>query len=185
MAEIQLTRIKSIYGEIKGYLEGLPQQEGTGAASGPFVVPTTIGKKFNDAIDELTRVSNTDYSRFKVNNAEGSGTLNIREVRPSMHGAVCRLEEEFNFGRNNDISTPAIIINNKNQNEISVQVNYSLSQLIEESKDESGEKLRQLEKELDKPNKSWDTIKPILIWILNFSKELFIKILPILLEKRI
>lgn len=184
MAEIQLTRIKSIYGEIKGYLEGLPQ-EGKGAASGPFVVPAVIVRKFNDAIDELTKISNTDYSRFKVDKAEGSGTLNIREVKPSMHGLVCRLEEEFNFGRNNEISTPAIIINNKNQNEISVQVNYSLSQLIDESEDESKIKLKQLEDELNKPQKNWDSIKPILIWILNFSKELFIKILPILLEKKI
>ena len=184
MAEIQLTRIKSIYGEIKGYLEGLPE-EGKGAASGPFVVPTVIARKFNDAIDELTKISDTDYSRFKLDKTEGSGTLNIREVRPSMHAAVCSLEEEFNFGRNNDVSTPAIIINNKNQNEISVQVNYSLAQLIKESGDGSREKLRQLENELKKPQKNWEAIKPILIWILNFSKELFIKILPILLEKKI
>jgi len=184
MAEVQPTKIKSIYGEIKGYLEGLPE-EGKGAASGPFVVPAVIAKKFNDAIDELIKISGTDYSRFKVNKAESTGTLNIREVRPSMHAAVCRLEEEFNFGRNNYVSTPAIIINNKNQNEISVQINYSLAQLIKESEDESKEKLRQLENELKKPQKNWEAIKPILIWILNFSKELFIKILPILLEKKI
>lgn len=183
MAEIQLTKIKSIYGELKGYLEGLPQ-EGKGAMSGPFVVPSAIGKKFNNAIDELTQVSDTDYSRFKVN-VESNGVLNIREVKPSMHAAVCRLEEEFGFNKSSDISTPAIIINNKNQNEISLQVNYTLPQLIEESNDESKEKLKQLEEELNKPYKNWNVIRPILIWLLNFSKELFIKIIPILLEKKI
>ncbi len=183
MAEVQLTKIKSIYGEIKGYLEGLPQ-EGKGAMSGPFVVPAVVGKKFNSAVDELTTISNTDYSRFKVN-AEGNGTLNIREVRPSMHAVVCRLEEEFGFNKNNDRSIPAIIINNKNQNEISLELNYSLSQLVEEANDESKEKLKRLEDELNRPNKNWEVIKPILKWILDFSKELFIKIIPILLEKKI
>lgn len=182
MQEKLLIKIKGIYGEIKGYLEGLPK-EGSGAASGHWVVPGTIARSFNNAIDELTNITSINYSRFKIND-EGKQTLNIREIRPKMHGAVCRLEEEFGLGKNN-VSNPAIIINNKNQNEISIQLNYSLSQLIEESVGESKDKLEKLKEELNKPQKNWETIKSILVWILNFSKELFIKVIPIILEKKI
>lgn len=89
------------------------------------------------------------------------------------------------LSKSNSASNQAIIINNKNQNEISIQLNYSLSQLIEESAGESKDKLEKLEEELNKPQKNWETIRSILIWILNFSKELFIKIIPIILEKKI
>lgn len=95
MQEGLLIKIKAIYGEIKGYLEGLPK-EGSGASSGPWVVPGAIAKKFNNAIDELITITSTNYSRFKIND-EGRPTLNIREVKPTMHAAVCRLEEEFSF----------------------------------------------------------------------------------------
>jgi hypothetical protein len=51
--------------------------------------------------------------------------------------------------------------------------------------DESKRKLGQLNEELDKPQKNWEVIKDILVWILNFSKDLFLEILPIILQKKL
>ena len=183
MAEIKLTRIKSLYGEVKGYLMSLPK-----VTSGPFVIPTQIGRNYNTAVDELTNISETDYSRFKIPNIEerGGSDLNIRLVEPQMSALVNRLQEEFSFGMSSSNSQPTIAIFNKNENTNTIEINYTINDLIEEeSNDEGKDKLRELKKELDKPTGNWDTIKNLLIWILNYSKELSLKTIPIILQHKL
>jgi len=59
MAEIQRQRIRGLYGELKGILKVLPSGDKSPA-------PPSVGKQLNMAIDELSSVSDTDYSRFKL-----------------------------------------------------------------------------------------------------------------------
>lgn len=185
MAEIQLTRIRSIYGDIKGLLSQIPPTD-----KERFVKDFTV-KMFNDALDELSRVSNTDYASYKVPDSQRNKTWPERYesiiVRGQIGRVVSRLEEEYAFGRESGgYQSPSIVIFNKNQNEISVQINYTVSELIDKTDNEEGKtQLRELRDELEKPNKNWEKIKSILIWILNFSKELFLEVLPIILQKKI
>lgn len=185
MAEIQLTKIKSIYGDIKGLLSQIPPVDKE------HFIKAFIVKTFNDALDELTKISNTDYLKYKVPNSERDPNWPDRYesavVRAQIGRVVSRLEEEYSFSRESGTQqSPGIVIFNKNQNEISLQINYTINDLIEKYDDEeSKEKLRNLQDELGKPNKNWEIIKAILIWILNFSKDLFLEIVPIILQKKI
>lgn len=184
MAEIKVARIKSLFGELKGYLEGLPTDR-----SGPFIVEMETGNNFNTAIEELSTISETDYSRFKIPGIDGrtSGSLSIRIVKPKMTGIVSRLGEEYGFGQTDHSSTsPSIVIFNKNQSEISLEINYTINDLIADEKNENGKtKLKELKEELGKSDKNWEIIKSTLIWILNYSKELSLKIIPLILQSKL
>jgi hypothetical protein len=184
MAEIQLTRIKSIYGDLKGLLNQVPLTE-TNSMIDEFLVI-----QLNNVLDNLTRVADTDFSQYKV--PENKRIENWQEkfptdiVRVQLGRVISRLESEYNFGEKNHSQTPGIVIFNKNESEISLKINYSISDLISRSTDgESKRKLAQLDEELNKAEKNWETIKGILIWILNFSKNLFLEILPIILQKKL
>lgn len=179
MNEIQLTQIKSLYGEIKGYFDSIDT-----SSSGPYIVPRSIGENYNTAVDELTQVSNTDYSRLKISARDFREAMNRRLVRSQMSALVTRLENEYGFGQETVTPSPGIVIFNKNENEISLKINYTINDLIDRSTDdEEKNKLTQLNKELSNQNKNWNKIKRILIWILNFSKDLFLKVIPIILQK--
>lgn len=184
MAEIQLTRIKSIYGDIKGLLSKIPLAE-TNSLVDEFLVT-----QLNSALDNLTRVAETDFSSYKI--PENKRVSDWPEkfpadiVRAQLGRAIARLEEEYGFGQESQASTPSIVIFNKNESEISLKINYTINDLISRSiNDESKRKLGQLNEELDKPQKNWEVIKGILVWILNFSKDLFLEVLPIILQKKL
>lgn len=186
MGEIQLTRIRSVYGDIKGLLSQIPQPDKDAYVSA-FVV-----NGFNSAIDELSKITDTDYSRYKVTieaivHDTSHGHYYSASVRPQIGRVISRLEEEYGFGKNvNNQLSPNIVIFNKNQNEFSLQINYTINDLIDKTgDDEEKTKLRELRDELEKTDKNWEKIKSILIWIINFSKDLFLEILPIILQKKL
>lgn len=185
MAEIQLAKIKSIYGDIKGLLSEIPSPD-----KEKLVNDFTV-KMFNDVIDELSQVSNTDYSKYKIPNSQHTRPWPDMYasviVRAQIGRVVSRLETEFGFGREHERQqSPSIVILNKNQNEISLQINYTINDLVDKIDNEEGKiQLRELRDELEKPAKNWEKIKAILIWILNFSKDLFLEVLPIILQKKL
>ena len=182
MAEIQLVRIKSLYGEARGYLDAIKKGSG---ASGPYTVPRSIVDNFNLIVDEVSRISDTDYSRSKIPEHELRQIMSFRLVEPLVSGFVTRLEQEYGFGQENH-TQPGIVIFNKNESEISLKINYTINDLISKiDNDEGKTKLSELKNELEKPQRNWETIKGILIWILNFSKDLFLEVLPIILQKKL
>ena len=183
MAEIQIIKIKSYYGDLKGLLNEIPE---VGKA---YFIKTFIITSFNQILDDLSSVSGTDYSAYKIPESQldtGGRGCDITLARTQVSRIVTRLTQEFGFGQNvTENSSPSIVIFNKNQSEISLQINYTLNDLIARTEDAEGKrKLDELKNELEKPSKNWDVIKPILIWILNFSKDLFLKVLPILLQTK-
>lgn len=186
MGEVTITRIKSIYGDLRGLLEEISNETSA-------VISSILVKGFNGAINDLSSVSGTDYSQYKITEeARAPSTASqlyyrANIVKAQIRRVTNRLEQEYNLGsKNADGSSPNIVIFNKNHNEVSVQIDYSISDLISKSEnDEEKEKLRELKEELEQPNKSWDKIKSILIWTLNFSKEAFLKILPIIIQSKI
>lgn len=150
-------------------------------------------ERYNNTVSKISEISDVDYSDHKVDLIERqkdqsyndqhypSNGYPVSAVRFQIMGLLSRLEEEYSFAMN--LESPQVVIMNKNQNEVTVQVNYTISQLINSAEGEEKEKLQTLKEELEKPNHQWDKIKPILIWVANFSQELFFKVLPILLEK--
>ena len=183
MAEIQLTRIKSVYGDLKGLLSQIPLAQ-TNSLVDEFLVD-----QLNQALDNLSRVSESDYSSYKIpaskKLADWLEKYPTDIVRAQLGRVISKLEQEYSFDKP-QTQTPGIVIFNKNENEISMKINHSINELIEKSPtEESKGKLKQLDDELKKGTKNWDVIKNILIWILNFSKELFLEIIPIIIQKKI
>ena len=185
MAEIKLTRIRSAYGDLKGQLSQLPLPNDSALVEG-FIVD-----QLNETLDQLTTLTGTDYSSYKIPQSQGSpdwpGKFSSTVTRTQMGRVISRLEEEYGFGQAHQATTsPAIAIFNQNSNEVNLQINYTIDSLIEQSSDEEEKtNLKVLQEELDKPEKDWDRIKIILIWIINFSKDLFLKIVPIILSKKL
>lgn len=185
MAEIQLTRIKSIYGDLRGLLSQIPLAE-TNSLVNQFIV-----SQIHQTVDNLSSATNSDYSTYKIPDDQryedwpDSFPANI--VRAQLGRVISRLENEYGFGQNSQSSTnPGIVIFNKNQNEISLEINYTINDLIADEVDDGGKgKLKELKEELEKPDKNWERIKAILIWILNYSKELSLKIIPIILQSKL
>jgi len=185
MAEIQLAKIKSVYGDIKGLLSEIPP------ADKEQLVNAFTVKTFNEELDDLSQVSNTDYSKYKIPESQHTRPWpNMHAsvtVRAQIGRIVSRMETEFGFGRENKGQlSPSIVILNKNQNEISLQINYTINDLVDKTENEEEKiRLRELKDELEKPTKNCEKIKSILIWILNFSKDLFLEVLPIILQKKL
>ncbi|EKE20773.1 MAG: hypothetical protein ACD_7C00489G0004 [uncultured bacterium] len=184
MAEIKLTRIRSIYGDVKGLLSQIPDPSKQSMVK-EFTVQT-----FNCVVDELSQIAETDYSNCKIPESQRSNNWHDSfpsiVVRAQIGRLVSHLEEEFSFGKNQATSSPSIAIFNRNNNEVSVQINYTINDLIEKIEEDEGKtQLRELRDELEKSDKNWEKIKSILIWILNFSKDLFLEVLPIILQNKI
>lgn len=179
MAELKVTRIKSLYAEAKGYLESIDKNSAVGSQ---YTVPRSIVDNYNSIVDETSQIAGTDYSRCKIPERELRQIMSFRVVEPLIASFIKRLELEYGFSSPNS-ATPAIAIINENSNKV-IQTNYTINNLISQETDaEAKQKLKQLNEELDKENKNWDSIKKILIWIINFSAELFLKVLPTILEK--
>ncbi len=184
MAEIQLTRIRSLYGDVKGLLSQIPLPEQDSMVK-EFVV-----EQYNEVVNKLSVQTSTDYSTYSIPDSQRvddwpemyPSTI----VRAQIGRIIARLEEEYGFNNTNNSSAPTIAIFNKNNNTNTIEINFTIEDLIRKTSDEQNkEKLTELKYELEKPTKDWDKIKPILIWLINASKDLFIQVVAILLEKKI
>jgi len=100
MAEIQIARIKSLYGEAKGYFDAIKDE----SATGPYTVPRTIVDKYNTIVDDVSHISGTDYSRSKIPESELRSIMSVRLVKPLMAAFIGRLEQEYNFNQSSNRS---------------------------------------------------------------------------------
>lgn len=91
-----------------------------------------------------------------------------------------RFEETFPSDHTKNDQPSVVILN---QNTLAVTINNNIDKLISSAKtDEEKQKLTELDIELKKEHKSWEKIKPIMIWVLNYSKDLSLQIIPIILK---
>lgn len=177
MAEVLRVRIKSLYGEIAGILSQLP------LASQNFSLPPQIASQYNAAVDELTAISSTDYSRFKLISedvyAEGEYYTSI--VRSKVGSLVKRLEEEHDYGNSGAAASSPVIVTVQQNQTLNVNV-IPIQQLISSTSDEdlkvALEELRKAIEEEKNPSKA----STILTTVMNKSWELFIQVLPYVLE---
>ena len=180
MAEIQRTRIKSLYGEAAGILSQLP------LASQASAVPPSIGQQYNAIIDELNGVAETDYSRHKLTGTDmwigNSSQYDMTVCRSKMGSLVKRLEEEYDFGLAASAQTaPVIVTVNQNQQ---VTLNVTpVQEIIESTDDEELKSVLEELKQLLQTTKDPEKASSLLTKIQQKSWQVFMKVLPVVLEQ--
>lgn len=177
MAEVQLQRLKGLYGEIAGILYELPKNDtDTVLFSGHIV------EQYNAVVDEISQVSNTDYNRHKIskdsNYADGYHT--IATVRSKIGSLVRRLEQEYGFSLKDSRNTPVVVTVQQNQT-VNITVT-PIQTLINDTEDEIlRDQLEDLRHAVE-VDKSPSATRKVLKVIMEKSWELFIKVLPYVLE---
>jgi len=179
MAEIKLQRIKSLYGEVTGILSQLPLTEKTSC------YPPSIVKQYNGAVDELSTVTTTDYGRHKIGDEdrwEGRNDwYDSQIVRSKMGSIISRLEQEYGFGDAKGLVSPMVLTINQNQ-QVSISIT-PINEIINETTDEDIKRLlAELKNEVE-ITKNKSKIKDLLAKVLEKSWEVFIRVLPYILEK--
>jgi hypothetical protein len=174
MDEKQHVGIKSIYGEITGILGQLPSIRETST------VPVAIADQYNSAVDELTRVSGTDYSRHRTPYDNDRFTL-TSNIRTRVGSLARRLEQEYGYGDSKSAPlNPVIVTVNQNQ-QLSVSIT-PIQQIIDSSQSEElRDDLDELKIALEQ-SKDSKKASGLLNAIQQKSWETFIAVLPVVLE---
>ncbi len=180
-------KLESIFEQIEGLKNQLENDKG-------WFHVALIRETYHPLIDEMSEATGEDCSKFKVPNSA------YKVMNPSMSGGTAIYERQTTLVKismahghlkqllglsSNDKNQAAVSgVTIINQNTLALDIKFTVSQLIERANSEAErEKLAELEEELSKSDKNWDRIKDILIWILNFSKDLFIQVVPELLKR--
>lgn len=127
MAEIQRTKIKSLYGDLKGLLNEIPEFHKA------YWVQSNIVLTFNQVLDDLSKISNTDYSIYQVPMSEMDTerrAFEITRVRTQISRVVSRLEEEHNFKSNGSESSPNMVINQNQSQSQSISLILDIQEKI-------------------------------------------------------
>jgi hypothetical protein len=182
--------IRGLYGELLGLYTTISDPK-LGSVEDEFV------EQYNSTVDNLNiQIADDRLERFKIthrskvrHNQPSVGTYSEwwdnNGVKAKIYSLVSYLEHEFQIERQNVNQTsknqPSIVI--LNQNTLAVTINQTLDTLIQEAKNKKEkEKLTELNEELKKPNQSWEKISPILIWIINYGRDLSLQVIPIILK---
>jgi hypothetical protein len=179
MADRTLQQVKALYGEILGIADHLPTS---------LLNPSVI-ELYNGAVDELSKVSNSDYSRFEATHADISRNFKntvyrVDTVKPKMGALLSRLEQEFDLhkpSRGEQLSSPTIVtINNNNQFSVTiVPIQEVLQSITDVDLCADVEAL----KEVIQGDKDKHKASSLLNRIQQKSWDVFIALLPIVLEQ--
>lgn len=178
MAEVQLLKVRSVYGEIAGILSQIP------LGKDRAVVNAQTVDQYNGAVDELSTEANTDYSRFKLSRRDSyDGRDYLTDiVRPRIGALVKKLEEEYGLGSGGNSNGTAPIVLNVTQNQqLTVSVT-PIQQLIESTTNEEIRNELEELKRLLETGRDQKATSNILISLQKKSWEIFIKVLPYVLE---
>lgn len=182
MADTDYRKIKAIYESFVAFLESV--EKGSG-----YSVNTSVAANYDRQVDDLTTISRTDYSTYKISSNLKSADVtsgrkyNAREVHQVLSQVIGLLNGQYDFGKPQVSLAPVITIDNSNRSEINIQFKTVL-QVADEVEDvEIKEQLYDLDRELNKSNKNLEKIRTIVIWLIQRSWEVFLSIAPVLLEK--
>jgi hypothetical protein len=177
MAEKQVQQVRNIYGEILGIGDHLP----TGT------VKASVTDLYNAAVDELNKVSGSDYSRFKIGTGEyiRLDIYRADSVRAKIASLLARLEQEFGFHKpllrgESQPSTNIVTINNNNQLSVTVvPIQEILQRIIDPELRVEVEELKTIiegDKDMSKASRLLNAIQ-------QKSWDVFIALLPVVLER--
>jgi hypothetical protein len=176
MADRQIQQIRSIYGEILGIADHLA----------PNLVPASSIVLYNGAIDELSSISASDYSRFKATSADAYSQTDyyVSAVKPKMGSLLARLEQEFGFYKPErgapQPTTNIVTIHNNNQLSVTV---IPIQEVLQTITDDEGLRADvEALKAVIEGNKDKKRASSLLSSIQQKSWEVFIALLPVVLE---
>lgn len=170
-------QIKVVYGEILGIFTELQNPKEA------FTVPARVADQFNECLKELTQTTGQNYERFALTRndlSDHSSRYETSIVRPRIGSVVRRLEAQYGFDSQNH-ETP-MIINVTNTNKMTVTVTPIQEIIQNEQDDEIKDLLVELREALNRESKPEKTSK-ILTTIQQKSWEIFIKVLPYVLDQ--
>ncbi len=159
------------------------------------IIIACFGKKSNQ-LDQFHKLINN----FRKSDFSYSYQIDVNEFKPKMRDLLTNFIEELELGitppkkRPSTIISPKIVVSPKQiviqRIDISQTIETILNKIREQEPDEekvkeAEKKLKTLEKEIKKDKPTWSVIKQVLIWLLNFSRDAFLQIFPILIEKYI
>ncbi len=188
MAKSKTTQIKIIYGDLFGLLDSLNDQS--------FYVNPFLVAQYNKNIDTLATILDEDLASYKMHETEmkpaefhgeeliDAGGYKMYLIIAQLKRIIGRLERQFRYLADSGYADqPAVVMVNRNTSETTVQTNYTMAQLIEQTtNNQERAALQNLNTELEKDKKSWPKLKELFLGLLA-NPELFIKLLPIILEK--
>lgn len=169
-------KIRSVYGEVAGLYDSILSNT-TG-----FLM-RQVGDQYNNAVGTLGDVSGRDFSKFRLVNADlmSAAAYHMNVARPKIASLVRSLQEEYGFGSHETSTiTPLVLTVQQNQ---TVNVNIiPIQQLIETIDDsELKEQLNELRTAVEN-EKNPTRVSLVLTKIMAKSWEVFIKVLPYILE---
>lgn len=127
--------------------------------------------------------------------------LDSSEFKGKIKDLLTNLIEELELKTETTVSKksgPATLVNTRVEvtaTQISIQkteINQTISQVLENIREnapndevvrEAEKLLKEFEAELKKDKPTWSVIKNTLAWLLNFSREAFLQVLPILIDR--
>ncbi|MCL4200572.1 hypothetical protein KJZ67_04520 [Patescibacteria group bacterium] len=85
-------KVRPIYSELQGYLSQTPSVKATTDA----IYDNVFWSQINASIDELSTVTGTDYSRYKIEtNPSDPNFMRVAVIRVKLGGIISRLHGEF------------------------------------------------------------------------------------------
>jgi hypothetical protein len=156
-------------------------------------------KSFGQKSNQLIQVRDIHNHMHYSGDYNSESKLDTQEVKDKFKNLITVFisELELDFEDESKITTKKagnMSVRMKNTQTINQTLNISttIENIIENIKQvesdqqrvtESEQKLRELETEIKSKSPTWSKIKDILIWLLNFSRDAFLQVLPIILEK--
>ncbi len=180
MAEVNLLRIKSCYSEINGIYANIS------ADNNAYVPERLVLTYNNELIPELNSLTLNDFSRYKVpidDISDSNGDCAGSQVKMSLGPLLARLENDYEFKVMPEVEQRAPVIISVNQQQQQAQVTFtSIHDLISSQTDDEIIKiLRSIEVEMAS-KKSSKTIKPLLKSLMDKSWDVFVALIPVILD---
>ncbi len=151
-------------------------------------------KAFGQKSNQLKQLQDLYRDMKYRSNGEHYGSLKAGEAKEKLKNLLTVFAEELNmdtglekhFSRVQRGSTKNVLIANQ-----TITTSISINQIIEsikgsepneEKAKEAEVKLKELEVELKQTSPAWAKIKGVLEWLMNFSRDAFLAVLPIIIE---
>jgi hypothetical protein len=175
-------KIKTHYLQFKHLLTEIPLPKDR------YALDFSYGNDFNNKIEMLEKEISQPLENYKVipttdHTFDGRPEFLTLDLRTKVGAILGFLEGEYGLEEEEKSNSfPGVTVINNNT--IAITTNNTLDNLIEKAESEKEkENLLELKKELEQPKKNWPRIKEILKWGIDFSKELFFQLLPIIMKK--
>lgn len=173
MEEKKKGEIKAIYSELRGYLAQAPEIKDM-----DDIDDESVWEQYNRTVDSLSKVSNEDYSHFRIEpksyDSTGRSYVNLVTYRQKLGGLISRLHGEYFEGEPNPLDgVPSTVITQSQQQVQIAQMIIDITDIIHEKIDkyEEGSNKKSFLQKLKDSLSSISNVKQLLQTIFKLAKE--------------